>query len=136
MTVTRVSGVLLDAGDTVYVVRALELLAKVLPAVNSTPSARLLALTSELRRKSQAASCDSLAPHRSYAPPTGEPCSDEPHALIGTTAAAAILGVSPSAVRQLAARGRLLASRRTGGLWLHSSTEIIARAEQLAAHQE
>lgn len=139
-----VRGVLLDPGDAEYVAKALELLVKVLPAAGSTATPRLLAVTADLRRKTKAAAAGSVAvgpPNATEAGTCAPGRPDRPHdshhdapATIGTAAAARILGVTPSAVRQLAARGTL-GSARPAGRWLHSTAAVVARAELKAARR-
>lgn len=140
-----VRGVLLDPGDAEFVIRALELLAKALPASGSTAAPRLLAVTADLRRKTKAIAGDSVAvgsPNTRSAGGCAPGGADRPHdsdhddatATIGTAAAARILGVTPSAVRQLAARGTL-GSARPAGRWLHSTAAVVARAELKAARR-
>lgn len=137
-----VRGVLLDPGEAAYVVKGLELLAKVLPANGSQPSPRLLAVTAELARRTKAVSDGSVAVDTPNARGSGgcapgppEPPQDHRHATVGTSEAARILGVSPSAVRQLAARGRLLGSERPAGRWIHSAAAVVALAERKAARR-
>lgn len=139
-----VRGVLLTGEEAAYVVRALELLVKVLPASGSSATPRLLAVAAELARRTQAAACDSVAPAARNAP-SGGGCApsppnrpdDQPHgqATIGTGDAARILGITGSAVRQLAARGALPGSRRPAGRWIHDAAAVVARAERQAARR-
>ena len=129
--IARVSGVLLDADDAAYAVKALDLLVRLLSTRGSAATPRLRAFTAELARKTQAASSVSLAVPGSCAPERSDHADDERHALIGTAAAAAILGITPSAVRQLAARGTL-GSVRPAGRWQHPTAAVVERAERKA----
>ncbi|WP_064443355.1 helix-turn-helix domain-containing protein [Rhodococcus sp. YH3-3] len=52
------------------------------------------------------------------------------YAFIDSRQAAAVLGISPSGVRDLARRGRLV-SRKAGGRWVYS----LADAERIAAER-
>lgn len=59
-----------------------------------------------------------------------DPAQSEVYAFIDSRQAAAVLGISPSGVRDLARRGRLV-SRKAGGRWVYS----LADAERIAAER-
>ena len=129
MTVTSAHGVLLDADAADYTLRALRLL------VGTLPKPKLLAFITELERKTQAPPCGSVTVDGAVHGSTSRSAQDEHHAVIGTAAAARILGVSSSAVRQLAARGTLLGSERPAGRWVHDPAAVIALAESRATQR-
>ena len=103
MTVTSAHGVLLDADAADYTLRALRLLVGTLPKVGSQPKPKLLAFITELERKTQAPPCGSVTVDGAVHGSTSRSAQDEHHAVIGTAAAARILGVSSSAVTPIEA---------------------------------
>lgn len=54
--------------------------------------------------------------------------------VLTSTEVAAIVGISPNGVRDLARRGRL-AAHRAGGRWLFPATSVVAYAERRAARR-
>lgn len=136
IAVARPGTVLLDADDADYLARALAMLPPLLTETRRTPAPRLLAVIAAFTKTSAAAvdsarnaiRTDSGGPGCASTPP--DPGEPEPYAsTVDTATAARILGISPSAVRQLAQRGRLPA-RRPAGRWLYDAAAVVARAER------
>lgn len=130
MAIERVDGVLLDAHDVDVVVRALDLLHGLLPHTGRMPNAKLRAVTEQLRKTgaklaSWPADTGVRARMQGAEADSGH---DAWHAVLDTTAAAQILGITPNGARDLARRGTLPA-RQAGGRWLFDAAAVVQRAE-------
>jgi len=128
----------LDASDAAYLASALGMLPDLLARTSRQPTPKLLAAIATFTKTTAAAveaarnvsRTDSTTATCAAGPP--DPVDAGPHATVTTAAAARILGTSPSAVRQLAQRGRLPA-RRPAGRWLYDAAAVVAYAEQRPA---
>jgi excisionase family DNA binding protein len=131
--IERLSGVVLDGDDLLFVARALDLLTKLMaeqrdPNGNptpSTPTPRLESVASKLRRAVTNGSRTEANTSAGVTPVDGA-THDSPREVT-TDAAARILGCTPRNARDLAARKRLPA-RRSGGRWLLDATAVEALA--------
>lgn len=123
--ITPVRGLLLDDNDAVEVRRALEVLAAMLPKIGQRPSAKLDALMAKFPKPGVSAS-DSASRASADARNTGNPEDSGDggvYAIVDTNQAAAMLGVTPNAIRDRARRGTLPA-RRTAGGWIFAAAAI------------
>lgn len=129
MAIERVDGVLLDAQDVDYVVRALELLHGLLPHTGRKPNRKLQAITERLRKAGAklAFPADDTGVGARIPGAEAHSAHDAWHVL-DTTAAARILGITPNGARDLARRGTLPA-RQAGGRWLFDAAAVVQRAE-------
>lgn len=149
--------VILDPAEVDYVARALEHFAVVMAGrrdtdgnpTPSTPSPKLVVLTAKLRRAA-GDSADALTLGELAADVDGPPelsvrpsdaCAPQrdsmhagPHDDIGTGDAARALGITASAVRDLARRGRLPA-RHTGTRWVYPAAAVDAEAKRRATQR-
>ncbi len=124
--------VLLTADEAAYLVRALDAAraAGLLDDKRLGPNPRVAALTEQLRRASRKCDARETRGVTKLAQGAQHPDDDGHAATVSTGQAAAVLGVTPAAVRALARRGRL-ASHRVGDRWRHD----LAAVEQRAQHR-
>lgn len=130
----------IDVDDAVYLARALDMLPRLLTDARRQPTPKLLAAIEKFRRATAVAG--GLAGNASGNARTGPGCAadpadsghDDPCDTVNTGTAAAILGVSPNGVRDLARRGKLPA-RRSGSRWVYPAAAVVARAENQAAQR-
>ena len=130
----------LDASDAAYLASALGMLPDLLARTSRQPTPKLLAAIATFTKTTAAAveaarnvsRTDSATATCAAAQPDPVDAGPHAHATVTTAAAARILGTSPSAVRQLAQRGRLPA-RRPAGRWLYDAAAVVAYAEQRPA---
>ncbi|WP_018599662.1 helix-turn-helix domain-containing protein [Mycobacterium sp. 155] len=136
--ITAPAGVLLTVDDAVYALAAFEAL-----LTDRHASPRLERFINALRKSvaRTAKTGDLTSVSGVDARNTGVPEHNEPNPcrvtaydLLDTTEAAAILGITPNAVRDLARRGRLPA-RRAGSRWLYPAGPVVERAERRAARK-
>lgn len=93
---------------------------------------RVVALRAELDRANARVSARSSSVSSNVSPVGAQrdTAQIDVYAFIDSRQAAAVLGISPSGVRDLARRGRLV-SRKAGGRWVYS----LADAERIAAER-
>ena len=129
MAISRVSGLVLDPDSTDFLVRALEMLTELLRARGAEPTAKLAAMTDELRT---GAIAGAKRPKSGVSARfvDGESVSEHTpwHAILDSRRAADILGITPNGVRDLARRGSLPA-HRAGREWMFDAAAVIRRAE-------
>ncbi len=136
----RPGTVQLDAEDAEYLARALALLPNLMAESRRQPAPRLLAAIAEFSKTSAAAveAARNASPNGREQPSCAAAQCDsaqaEPYATVSTGEAARILGITSSAVRQLAQRGAIRA-RRPAGRWLLDAAAVVARAERHAARR-
>lgn len=124
-----VRGVLLEVAEAAYLADALDALLR-----DRRPSAKLQDVLDRLRRTVANASVSDQNTGVD-ARIVGQQADSVDHAaydLVDTAEAAAILGITPNGVRDLARRGRLR-RLRAGGRWLYPARSVVARAEQRSA---
>lgn len=129
MSIEPVTGVLLGADDAREVLRVIAAYERALAETRRQPSLRLTSLRNKLSRAtSRVPTRDTHVDARKQAaqPDSGV---DHAHELFDTAQAAAVLGITSDAVRDLARRGRLPA-RKAGGRWLLAARAVVDRAER------
>ena len=128
----EVSGVLLSPADARFAVEAFTALLR-----DRRPSAQLADFIERLQVRTHAATGvpgrGTGAYARNIAAQPGSP-EYAPYDVLTSTEVAAIVGVSPNGVRDLARRGRLPA-HRVGGRWLFPAVAVVAYAERRAARR-
>jgi hypothetical protein len=93
------------------------------------PSHDLQELARALRRAHMSAAGHKDAP----APPSEAPCNSQHGDLVGSAAAAEILGTSPRTARRLAANGS--DAFRYGPIWLYRRSAVLALARERKARE-
>ena len=128
----EVSGVLLSAADARFAVEAFAALLR-----DRHPSAQLADFVDRLQAKTVAAT-GATTPNTGTHARNIAPQSDSQHYaaydVLDSAEVAAIVGITPNGVRDLARRGRLPA-RRAGKHWLFPAPAVIAYAERRAARR-
>lgn len=132
--IEKLSGVVLDLEDARYALAAFDELLR-----GRRPSARLADFIARLRKTvksgvsdAKSGVCLSPVPEKFGAQHVSGHTA--PYDLLDTREAAAVLGITPNAVRDLRRRGRLPA-HKAGGRWLYPAASVVARAERRAAHK-
>lgn len=128
VVIESVSGVLLSPEDARYALEAIEVLLD-----GRRPTAALSDFIDRLRKTTaKTGVCDDE--RQKYARKFGNQQDSLHHGVydLDTGQAAAILGITPNGVRDLARRG-VLPSHRAGGRWLYPAAPVVQRAERLAA---
>ncbi|OOL30781.1 hypothetical protein GQ85_17705 [Rhodococcus rhodochrous] len=134
MAARAVSTVQLEAADAALLVRLIdELGAMVRQTGNGRAlSPKVMTLRDDLATAGARVSGRAANVSRNVSPVGGQDISDQSdiHALIDTAQAAAVLGITPGGVRDLARRKRI-AARRAGGRWVFSLLDV----ERIAAER-
>lgn len=128
--IESLAGVFLTPDDADYVARALDLLRKQLRANNTSPSAKLDAVTDRIAKAAANVSVSRTNTSRgvSHARAEANSADDPVYGWITTTEAARILGCTNGNVRDRARRNTLPA-HRAGGRWVYPAEAIIRLAE-------
>jgi excisionase family DNA binding protein len=130
--VIEVSGVLLSPEDARFAVEAFAALLR-----DRRPSAQLADFVERLRNRTDAAAGVSgrgAGEHARNVALQSDSQHRAPYDVLDSAEVAAIVGISPNGVRDLARRGRLPA-RRAGRRWLFPAPAVIAYAERRAARR-
>lgn len=123
-----VSGIMLSRQEVSYTLRAFEVLLR-----DRRPSPQLADFLARLARS---AAVSDVEPQKAYEDVSlggngRDPAGWLPGDVLDTDEAAAVLGISPAGVRDLARRGRIPA-KRAGKRWLLLAAAVVARAERNA----
>ena len=124
-----VNGIILSRQEVSYTLRAFEVLLR-----NRRPSPQLAEFLARLARSAAASDVGREKPYGgvSLGDNDHDPAGWLPGDVLDTDEAAAVLGISPAGVRDLARRGRLPA-KRAGKRWLLAAAPVVARAERNAS---
>ncbi|MDV7101658.1 helix-turn-helix domain-containing protein [Gordonia amicalis] len=128
-TIEPISGVLLGVDDARVLSEALDVFVGVLAERGSQPTAKLDDLRRRLSRANTRVSTENTRVHARQVAPQPDSGVHLGYELIDTARAAAILGITPDGVRDLARRG-VLPAVRAGGRWLLASSAVVARADR------